>query len=297
MKYAMLKRIQEIYASNENIIAFLKKQNEGEMTSVEDILISYDFQAGTYKDSYIKNPDFKLKATKELFGYIENFNDVKTIVEIGVGEATTLVPLLKNFQDLNIKAKGIDLSWSRIKYGMELVEEEKLKDSVELATGDLFQLPFQNNSVDLIYTFHSLEPNGGREKEALQELYRVAKKYIVLVEPSYEMGTEEQKERMNRNGYVKNLKSVCLELGYKIICYEKFSYNINPLNSAAILIIEKNLNEDGNEFEWSCPYTQTKLKKINGSYFSDKSLLVYPTVADIPCLLPENAIVATKFLE
>lgn len=297
MKYAMLKRIQEIYANNENIIAFLKKQNDKKMTSVEDILISYDFQAGTYKQSYDKNPDFKIQATKELFSYLKKLKDFKSILEIGVGEATTLVPLLGNFKDSNISAKGIDLSWSRVKYGMELVGEEKLKDKVELATGDLFQLPFQNNSVDLVYTFHSLEPNGGREKEALQELYRVAKKYVVLVEPSYEMGTEEQKERMDRNGYVKNLKSVCLELGYKIVCYEKFSYNINPLNSAAILIIEKNVNEDGNEFEWSCPYTQTKLKKINGSYFSDESLLVYPTVADIPCLLPENAIVATKFLE
>lgn len=293
MKYALLDRIAEIYKDDGNIMEFLKKENGQQQNTIEDILISYDFQAGSYSEAYLKNPVSKDEATEELYKYLAALPNVHSILEVGVGEATTLVSLLKRLSLKEISVKGIDLSWSRIKAAQKMVEMQKLEHQVELATSDLFKLPLQDNSVDLLYTFHSLEPNGGKEKEALQELYRVTNKYMVLVEPSYELGSEQQQKRMDKNGYIKGLYHTCKELGYNVIRYEKFSVNVNPLNEAAIIIIEKK-EQKQNSFEWCCPITKTPLQDVDGGKFSKESLLVYPVIADVPCLLSENAIVATK---
>jgi ubiquinone/menaquinone biosynthesis C-methylase UbiE len=43
------------------------------------------------------------------------------------------------------------------------------------STGNIFSLPFLHNSIDIVYTSHSIEPNGGKENLLLKELYRVAR--------------------------------------------------------------------------------------------------------------------------
>lgn len=45
-KFGILSRIKEIYQSGGNIIQYLKGVNGEAINSLEDILISYDFQAG-----------------------------------------------------------------------------------------------------------------------------------------------------------------------------------------------------------------------------------------------------------
>ena len=64
---------------------------------------------------------------------------------------------------------------------------------------------------------HALEPNGGRLKQLMAELFRVTIDKLVLFEPCYEINTDAGKERMDRLGYIKNLDGVIAELGGKII--------------------------------------------------------------------------------
>ena len=54
-KKNMLKRIKEVYENGGNIMEYLRSGNGN---SVEDILISYDFQAGTYEEEYYTKQDF-----------------------------------------------------------------------------------------------------------------------------------------------------------------------------------------------------------------------------------------------
>jgi hypothetical protein len=50
-KFKIIDKIKEIYHSGGNIIHYLNKGSS--QNSIEDILISYDFQAGSYiKNSY-----------------------------------------------------------------------------------------------------------------------------------------------------------------------------------------------------------------------------------------------------
>lgn len=116
--------------------------------------------------------------------------------------------------------------------------EEKF-DEVNFFVADIFNMPIKDNEVDVVYTFHSLEPNGGFENELLDELYRIARKYIILVEPDYNLAGDAGKKRMDENGYIKGLANIIRKKEWRIIVDDPFGIDSNPSNPAGLLIIEK----------------------------------------------------------
>jgi len=278
-KYKILNRIKEIYEKDENIIQFLKTLGSNSKNSKEDILISYDIQAGTYTAR-------------------ANINKEISLVEVGVGEASTLGNLLSKLEEIPLKIYGFDISWSRIKYANMFINklDPEVSKNIELATGDLFNAPFADNSIDIVYTSHSIEPNGGREADALKSLYRIARKFVVLLEPAYELANNEAQTRMIKNGFVTNLYQTAVNLGYEVLKHELFIPTFNPLNPTALIIIRKTEDELTNTSQFSCPITHSILSKTKSAYYSENALLAYPILDGIPCLLPENAIVASHFL-
>lgn len=292
-KFGILSRISEIYKSGGNIIQFLKSVNGQSKNSLEDILISYDFQAGSYIEFVKKNPKYIDIYSKSIVKEFEKLNiPFTSVMEVGVGEATTFSNVLNNLEKPIDNAFGFDISWSRIHYGNHYLKEKNISNA-NLFTGDLFNIPLADNSVDVVYTSHSLEPNGGKEKEALEELYRVTNEYMVLLEPAYELGSDEARLRMDSHGYVKNLVGIAEDLGYKVIENRLFEVCVNKLNPTQIIVIEKQKDKVSQNLEFFCPITKTLLVKGEGFYFSPEGLLAYPIIKDIPCLLPQNAIVAT----
>lgn len=293
-KLQLLNRIREIYSEGGNIIQYLREVSQQSSNSIEDILISYDFQAGTYIDYYKNNKTLKDSYNQNLAKIINSLGTFNSILEVGVGEATTLGLLLQLLDKLPEKSYGYDISWSRIRYGNAFLQYLGLENTL-LFTGDIFATPIQDNAIDVVYTSHSIEPNGGREVEALEELYRITRQYLVLLEPASEFASPEAQERMKRHGYVQNLYQVASQLGYKIIEHRPFDTILNPLNPTGVLVIAKKSEADIIETPLACPITKTPLQKYSSSYFSSSSLLAYPIIENIPCLLPQNAIVATQF--
>ena len=53
------------------------------------------------------------------------------------------------------------------------------------------------------------------EEKALEELYRITKKYLILLEPAYEFANTKAKARMDKNGYITKLYPTALKLGFK----------------------------------------------------------------------------------
>jgi len=260
----------------------------------EGIMISYDFQAGSYIKTAEANKEYFDKYTAAIERVLNKLGQFTSILEVGVGEATVMTPLLKKIskEREGLKSFGFDISWSRIHYAKRYSAGQNV--SIDLFTGNLFNIPLPDNSVDIVYTSHSLEPNGGREKEALQELYRVASKYIVLLEPSFEFATDEGKARMESHGYIKFINKYAQDLGYKVIEHRLFDCFINPLNPTGLTIIEKQ-GVEKNEPELVCPITKSKLVPVKGVLYSTECLILYPVVDGIPCLLAENGILATHF--
>ena len=160
-------------------------------------------------------------------------------------------------------------------------------------------MPYASDSIDVVYTSHSMEPNGGNEIPILKELYRVAGKYLILLEPGFEFASSEGQQRMQRLGYVKNIKQHCLELGYNVIRHDLFPLTSREINPTAITIIKKELRSEQTESTpiMACPKYKTALHDMVDFMYSPEALTIYPKLLGIPCLRVENAIIATKLSE
>lgn len=300
-KLSILDKIKDIYDNGENVIQYLKNIEGNSENTIEDIMISYDFQAGSYYNGYKNNKqryDSYHDKIAEILGiYI---NDIKNCVlmEAGIGEATTLGPVMKRIGINNVdKIYGFDISWSRVKYAKKFLGELLENDAVNLFVGDMFNIPIKDNSIDILYTAHAIEPNGGKEKEILQELYRVTSKYLVLFEPAYELADEESKKRMESHGYITNLYNTALELGYNVKSYELLGVSMNQKNPTGVMVIEKSeVNGETKEDTVFCdPISKKILKFVDNVAYCESSMLMYPIILDIPCLIKSNAIIGTKF--
>lgn len=301
-KMKMLYDLKQRYSKRENIINFLKDSSGEKVNSVSDILISYDLQAGSYIRGYNRDRAIRDRFAERLAGVLSDLGQFSSLLEAGVGEAVTLRNVLERMNQIPNQIYGFDLSWSRVKYGMSFMKGLNLEAStVKLFTGDLFASPFADDSIDVVYTVHAIEPNGGREVEALSELYRITRKYLIILEPTFELADEESRQRMLSYGYVTNLYRVAKDLGYDVIEHRLFDVSLNPLNPTGIIVIRKpnngemQLRKESNSIR--CPITKAPLRPMKSVYYSQESMLAYPILDGIPCLLPQNAIVATHFMD
>jgi uncharacterized protein YbaR (Trm112 family) len=300
MKKGSLQSVKEIYERGGNIIQHLKDGDLSKVNTSEMIQISYDLQSGRYIKFAKGNTEYIENYTKAIAKAIDGLGgSYDSILEVGVGEATTLAHLIPKLKDIPDRVFGFDLAWSRIRYGIEYLKSNNV--NAVLFMGDLFHIPLADNSIDVVYTSHSIEPNSGMEKEALTELIRVTKKYLVLLEPSYELADADVKRRMEEHGYIKNLHSSALALGLNIIEHRLFEVTSNPLNPTELMVIEKEQKEQvGSSVAlepFICPVTKTKLELINGSYFSHEGLLAYPIIDGVACLTEDNAVIATHYTD
>jgi len=289
--YKELSQLKERYERGENIIQYLK-DNHKDLSRIESILLSYDLQAGSYIEAFNKNPDRKIAYCKELASKLEKIGPFTSILNVGVGEATILANFISNLKEQPKKVFGFDISWSRVNKAVDFMKRFEI-NNFTLTTGDLFYSPFMDNSIELVFSNHSLEPNGGREVEALKELYRISSKYIVINEPCYEWASAEGKKRIEKHGYVKDLHIVAKRLGYEIVSHEKFENPIALLNPTSCLIIKKPEAYRKETKTLACPITRTPLETKNNVLFSPTSLLSYPVINGIPCLNSNNAILTT----
>ena len=270
--------------------------NKG-LSKSEAISISYDLQAGSYTKFVDANADYMYRYTDEIAQIINQLpSSYLSIMEAGVGEATTLANVYDKLSPNNkVFPLGFDISLSRILYAQKYFARNG-RCKAKLFVGDLFNIPLENDSVDIVYTSHSIESNGEMEVEALSELFRVTRKYLIVLEPSYEHASKEGKLRMDKLGYVKNLHETAKKLGMNVIEYKLKKVYSNTLNPTAVLIIEKNKQDfSTDQINFICPYNKSKLLLTNNIYWSSESLNIYPVVSNIPLLTREHGIVATHF--
>lgn len=260
-------------------------------------LLAYDLQAGSYIANARANPTYHKKWCEQIASVLDTMLAIgDTFLEVGVGEATTLSGVLESLTHKSNRALGFDLSWSRCAHACRFLAERSL--IADLFVGDLFSIPLADASIDVVYTSHSLEPNGGREREAISELVRIAKRAVVLIEPIFEFAVPEGQRRMKSHGYVTGLRDTAHTLGLKIVDYRPLPVYGNPLNPSGLLILEKYQDSVVNSdrgIRWQCPITRTALNKGADGFFAPQPGLLYPVLRGIPLLRGEHAVVASSW--
>ena len=231
--------------------------------------------------SYIEN----MKLIRHEIRQVLSDYNFKNILEVGAGELTTLEDIYE-FKNSDIECYGIDLSLNRLSHGIKYFKN-KIKKLPRVAKANAVQLPFPDRCFDLIITRHTLEQIPRHYKLVLNEIFRVAKKNIILFEPSYELGSFTQKIKMINSDYVRGIpKYLSIQKNLNVVSRYLMKNSANPLNRTACTIIEvdKNKNLTPNEVCFVCPQTKEKLIYKNNFMFAPKSELAYPIINDIPIL-------------
>ena len=286
--------LRRLYSEGRNIMQYFREKEESFENSPDAILVSYDLQTGSYIEA-LKDPDVRAYHNLYCSKLAQALNGLSpgSLLEAGVGEATTLSGTFSLLPEKPREIAGFDISWSRAFYAQNYFSTV-CQAPANLFVGDLFSIPLCDNSYEVVFTSHTVSSNTGREREALAELFRVARRYVLLLEPSYEFGDQASRENMDRHRYCRDLRAIAQELGFAVKDYRLFDNNW-PASDMELLLIEKQGTEPVGTF--ACPISLTPLVEHAGQFFCKDCGLVFPVVGGIPCLLDSSAILATKFLE
>lgn len=291
----LLLGMRAAFARGENVMAYARDALGVAANTPAATLIAYDLQAGSYVARVRSDPAGNDRWCAQLAGLLDPLVDrTSSVLEVGCGEATTLGGVIERLARPPCTALGLDLSWSRCASGLAWLRSRN--QDATLFVGDLFSIPLANDSVDVVFSSHSLEPNGGREQEALREMLRVARRAVVLVEPIYELGSADAQSRMRLHGYVRNLKATAEDLGGIVNDYRLLPYSPNPLNPSGVVTVTKaGGGTTGGGIAWQCPFTGAPLQRDLDGFHSPASGLAYPTLRGIPLLRAEHAVMASRF--
>ncbi len=286
------------YANGNNVMAYARNVlgktigGGGGQNHRLATLVAYDLQAGTYVEVTKNNPDFNQQWCKQLAGLIALFLPKGgSLLELGVGEATTINGVLQLLNTDIGDAYGFDISWSRIAVANHWLHENSQKANLFVA--DLMNIPLADNSIDVVYSSHSLEPNGGNELPCLTECLRIARHAVVLVEPLYELASPEAQQRMRNHGYVQGLKQAAEQLGAEVLDYRLLDITSNPLNPSGVVILHKSSIQNAKSSFWQCPLTGSQLKPSDDIYYASEVGITYPILRSIPMLRSEHAIITS----
>ena len=166
--------------------------------------------------------DSAFKCWKEIFRSIKG----QRILDIGCGSGTSL-SLIKLFNP-ELQCNGFEGSNSA-----EAIWRER---SLEVTVGDIYQLPFAENSFDTVYSSHVLE-HLEHPKKAVLESVRVASKRIIHIVPS---GNVEDKNFGSPHLHI--FDRVSFKDLFKIVNIEIEQYRViddNHMNSLCIVLNKK----------------------------------------------------------
>lgn len=299
MKYCDLRPAIEAYKKGENVMATLRELL-GAAGNIDTIVeVAYDLQAGSYTEYVESNPDYWNSYSDELAAVLKDYvgPGISTL-DVGTGEMTTLAGVAKRAFTGAGDMYACDISFSRIKAGRAFVSKVMAPEQAARLhpfVGNLFSLPFLDNSIDVIWTSHALEPNGGKELEALSELFRIAARHVVLFEPSYEKNSDEGRARMDRLGYIRDLPGAIAKAGGELLDVVPMKVVSNPLNPTHAFICKAPQRDAAKPASpWACPDTRMPMQARGDCFFSPASRLAYPIIAGIPVLRAEQAVLASS---
>ena len=280
------------FKDGRNVIAEAQASVGQGISAQDAIEMAYDLQAGSYVEA-VSAPERQVQQIawgRRVAGILDELG-VRSACEAGVGEATTLAHIA-NAAGPGTVFSGFDVALSRILYGRDYLRAKGAE--ARLFCADLLQIPLAAGAVDAVITNHSLEPNGGQEGVMLAELVRVAARYLVLIEPDFDLAGAEQRERMTRHNYIRGLPGHLKSFPGRILRHEAWPFCPNPLNKASLIVFEKRHHAPARAtFDFVAPVTKLPLTMAGGFLFCAAEGLLYPMPFGVPVLRDECAIICT----
>ena len=283
------KLLNQKFKENKNLQIFLKKKKFSDKQSIK---MSYNVQSGTYIKFFKSLSKNKInKIYQPIIDTIKNdFKSTKTILDFGCGELTTSLFIFNKIKKNIINYFANDISLNRLilgqNYAKNRLNKKEFKKLKIFCNSDA-NLPFKDNSIDLIITIHSLEPNNKDKELFINELFRISKKGLILMEPHYEISNDKQKKRMLKFNYIRGIKKLFDKKDCELKIIKK-DHHINKQNVSSLFVIKKKKIRKNNSTKYIEPKTYSYLNNINSFLYSPKSLRFYPVYNDISIFSDES---------
>jgi SAM-dependent methyltransferase len=278
------------FQRGENITALLKNADGlNDETSIE---IAYDLQSGEYVKWVHDHPILWRERSAEMARVLSPYvYERDSVLDCGTGEMTTLAGLGPYVPE-SCSLFAFDISLSRLCEGRAFLRScnPNLLQRTQVFCAAMSAIPLPDDSVDVVVTSHALEPNRGRERQLLQEIFRVSRRHAVFFEPSYEHATREGQKRMDRLGYVRDLEGHVQACGGTVIECHPLAHTeaLNPTYAWVVSVPRGSLTSPTS---FVCPITKSPLVGEAGCLWSESGLYAYPVIREIPVLKKGNAIV------
>ncbi len=235
---------------------FKKKLDLVKSRSLKTVEEKYDKIAGEYIQRYINQDEntypcdfgykdklYKIKGYPKKFSTSFVLNILETtnstsFMEVGAGELTNILEIQKkNKKIIFDKVFALDVSLPRLIVGNKFLRENSAKIDYCISS-NAEKIPLSDNSIDLLFTIHCLEQVPHLAKNIIKEMLRVAKKYVVLIEPSIEYGSEITRNRIYAKNYVKLNNNMLKDIDAEII-YRELNRLSSFISSSEIVILKK----------------------------------------------------------
>jgi ubiquinone/menaquinone biosynthesis C-methylase UbiE len=287
--------LRRAYTHGENVTALLTKTHPG-LGRDEIIELAYDIQSGSYTKAALDNPGRLKRYAHEIheLGHLY-LAEGDTILDCGAGELTTLSALSEHLPP-QCQLLACDISLSRLRIGRRFADRvmrDDLRKNLRLFVADMARLPLADNSVDVVFTSHALEPNHGREQELLKELLRVSRRQLLLYEPSWENADEAARARMELHGYVRDLPRHIQAAGGHLVSVERLPNPINHMNPTYCYVVQTISNEIEPFFvdqSFQCPRSGYSLQSQQSYLWSVQGGWAYPEIDGIVCLREKHGV-------
>ncbi len=176
----------------------------------------------TYYDNYSRNFDNTLQAKLQEKTLLNNFRELgfDTILEYGCGYARILKLVENEFKGKTIE--GCDVSPHQLRNSEHLLGKDT---NCKLFLVNGRTIPKDDNSYDIVYLCNVLQHQTHQIiNNVRSEILRIAKKYIVLMEPTYTPEEEESDRKegtvIDKTCYKHDHTGYFISKGCKILKYE-----------------------------------------------------------------------------
>ena len=118
-----------------------------------------------------KLPPFKLLYLK-IIARIKKMNPNGILVDLGCGAGNLIIRIAKKFPELDLK--GVDISTEILEHAKQRAKKNEVENKIEFKKGSVQELPFSDNSIDIIVSSLSLH-HWENPSKAFNEINRVLK--------------------------------------------------------------------------------------------------------------------------
>ena len=155
---------------------------------------------------------FRRLSLKGLEEIIRKHN-VRSVLDFGCGWGLNTILLKELFPELEIWS--FDYSPQRVVSAQYNFQRMNLVP-YRLFIADGSRLPLSDSSIDLIFTNHVLEQMNEVLSPALKEIHRVARRFALFIEPTYEYAKMVHRLRIIRKGYPRNIAGLASQLPWSL---------------------------------------------------------------------------------